>query len=116
LGQATSVVTADFNEDGRLDLAVSNGFVEGPSGGSAVSILLGKADGTFEAHVDYLTAPAPQFLGEGQIIAADFNGDKKADLALVCANGVSILLGNGDGKFGPHLDFVPAAHPGGSPQ
>src|SRR5947209_4168630 len=37
------VVTADFNGDGRLDLAVAD------AGGSTVSILLGNGNGTFQA-------------------------------------------------------------------
>src|SRR6266576_3801369 len=38
-------------------------------------------------------------------IAADLNGDGKVDLAGAGANGVSVMLGNGDGTFRPKTDF-----------
>lgn len=38
-------------------------------------------------------------------IAADLNGDGKVDLAGAGANAVSIMLGNGNGTFGPKIDF-----------
>ena len=48
VGAAPSyVAVADLNNDGKLDLAVTN------SGSATVSILLGNGDGTFAAHQDY---------------------------------------------------------------
>ena len=43
----------------------------------------------------------------------DFNGDGKADLAVVNegSNTVSILLGNGDGTFRPKTDFATGTNP-----
>jgi len=41
------VVVADFNGDGKLDIAVAN------SGSANVSILLGNGDGTFQAAVNF---------------------------------------------------------------
>ena len=43
--------------------------------------------------------------------AADLNGDGKVDLAGSGANVVSVMLGNGDGTFGPKTDFPVAAAP-----
>jgi len=82
-----------------LDLAVVNG-----NAANVVAILLGNGDGTFQPHVDYATGTNPQAL-----TAADLDGDGKLDLAIVNdvspAGSVSILLGNGDGTFAPHVDY-----------
>jgi hypothetical protein len=96
------VITADFNQDGRLDLAVTNYYA------NTVSILLGKGDGTFRQHRDFGTGP-----NDSDIVAADFDGDGRIDLA-VCnesGNSLSILLGNGDGTFQGHVDYATAANP-----
>jgi VCBS repeat protein len=83
------VVTADFNGDGQLDLAVTE-FISGQ-----VQILLGKGDGTFQF---FQTYPACRAHG---LASGDFNGDGILDLAVADAGcgQVSILLGNGDGTF-----------------
>jgi len=94
-----SVVVADFNGDGILDLAVANAPDE--YGGPLtpyLTILLGNGDGTFTAAPN---APAP---GEPWVVSVgDFNGDGIPDLAFsnsyASNNSVSILLGNGDGTF-----------------
>ncbi|HEV2351742.1 MAG TPA: FG-GAP-like repeat-containing protein [Terriglobia bacterium] len=100
-----AVVAADFNGDGKLDLAVAN------RDDNTVSILLGKPDGTFAAQTVYPTGTSPVAL-----VAADFNGDGKLDLAVVNNNpsgtgSVSILLGNGDGTFQSHVDYQVGAQP-----
>jgi hypothetical protein len=87
-----AIVTADFNGDGNLDLAIVN------SPPNTVTLLLGHGDGSFVAG-----RASPITVGNFPtgIVAADFNGDGKPDLAVT--NGfsynVSILLGNGDGTF-----------------
>jgi uncharacterized repeat protein (TIGR01451 family) len=86
-----AVAVGDFNGDGKADLALVN--VNGGNGGS-VSVLLGNGDGTFQAAVTYSAGASSESLAVG-----DFNGDSKADLAVVSGFGVSILLGNGDGTF-----------------
>jgi hypothetical protein len=93
-----TTVAADFNGDGKLDLAVLN-YNDG-----TLSILLGNGDGTFKA------APgSPIGVGAGAlaVAVADFDRDGKLDLAVApggsgaSANSVAILLGNGDGTFRP---------------
>jgi hypothetical protein len=91
-----AAVVADFNGDGKPDLAAAN------QGANTISILLGKADGTFASKMDFATGLSPISL-----IAADFNGDGKSDLAVAdFANlAISIHLGNGDGTFQSGLTF-----------
>ncbi len=85
-----AIASADFNGDGRLDLAVAN------YSGDSVSVLRGNADGTFQPAVDFGTGFGPHALA-----VADFNGDGRLDLASAgSGSGVSVLLGNGDGTFG----------------
>lgn len=87
-----ALAAADFNADGKLDLAVAN------AGAGTVSILLGNGDGTFAPRVDYPAGAQPVAL-----VAGDFNGDGIPDLAVAdqTGNTVSVLLGVGGGVFGP---------------
>lgn len=96
------LISADFNGDGKLDMAVVKSAVTDVSGGASytVSIWLGNGDGTFQPHVDY----AVPFLAVS-LTSGDFNGDGKLDLAVGSTTAVSILLGNGDGTFQPHADY-----------
>jgi len=93
-----SLTAGDFNGDGIIDLAVANFF------DSTVSVLLGNGDGTFQTHIDYATGTNP-----GMVMCGDFNGDGNLDLVLNDYSGnspsFSILLGNGDGTFQPHVDY-----------
>ena len=88
------VATADFNKDGKLDLAVVN---NAGLGNGSVSILLGNGDGTFQNPVDYSTG---SFYDNG-LAVADFNQDGNLDLAVTNggSNTVSVFLGKGDGTF-----------------
>jgi hypothetical protein len=85
-----SLVVADFNGDGKPDVAVAN------QGTNSVSVLTGNGDGTFTSSYQYAAGIA----AEG-IAAGDFNGDGKIDLATANyeTNDASILLGNGVGSF-----------------
>jgi trimeric autotransporter adhesin len=86
----TAIATGDFNGDGNLDLAISNGD------SNTVTILLGNGNGTFTTSASPATGNSPSSL-----VVGDFNGDGKPDLAVTNAtdNTVTILLGNGDGTF-----------------
>jgi hypothetical protein len=100
-----AILVADFNGDGKADLAVADG-----SESNNVSILLGNGDGTFQGPVQYTAGTSPYAL-----LAADFNGDGKLDLAVANAdagtNSVSILFGNGDGTFQAHVDYPTGVGP-----
>jgi FG-GAP-like repeat len=92
LGQGPiSILTADFNGDGKLDIAAAN------NGASTASILLGNGDGTFQGQVTYYVA----YLEPTGLVAGDFNGDGHPDLAVVNDNDntICILFGKGDGTF-----------------
>jgi hypothetical protein len=85
---AQSIATADFNGDGKIDLAV--GDTNNTTDVGYVSILLGNGDGTFQ--------PPTLFRlhgdGTGNMAVADFNGDGKPDIAIldIISSTVSILL------------------------
>ncbi|MGH7255013.1 MAG: FG-GAP repeat domain-containing protein [Nitrospirales bacterium] len=100
----TTIASADLSSDGVLDLAVSNG---GPMS-SAVSIWIGKGDGTFHDPVDYRTGKRPL-----TVDFADFNKDRRLDLLVV--NGemdtFTVFLGNGDGTFQQGIDSGADAGP-----
>ena len=93
---AYSILVADFNGDGVLDLALPNGE------GDTIDVLLGNGDGTFTALSPNASVTPPEF-GNGPLYGAvgDFNGDGIPDLALTLqtADEVAILFGNGDGTF-----------------
>ena len=94
--QVSTVLTGDFNRDGKDDIAVTfDGYNGLPSG---LAILMNKGDGTFAAPVIYAAGSAPS-----SIAALDINHDGILDLAVTdggsSAGAVYIFLGKGDGTF-----------------
>jgi hypothetical protein len=102
-----SIAVGDFNGDGKPDLAVT-------SQSSTVSILLGNGDGTFRAAPN---SPVALASASNLVAVGDFRGIGTLDLVtlniqepLTTLNGISILLGNGDGSFSPAVNIpVPYA-------
>jgi FG-GAP-like repeat len=94
-GFSSSLMVADFNGDGNLDLA--SGGEDTTIGILETAILFGKGDGTFQAAT--FPTSLKGFLAQ---FTADLNNDGKADLisALQIAPKPSqVALGNGDGTF-----------------
>ncbi len=90
----SDIALGDFNSDGNLDVAIANHGVK------LVTVLLGDGQGGFSlapgSPSSVLSNPHPH-----GIAAADFNGDKKLDLAVDSwgENKVLVMFGNGDGTF-----------------
>ena len=73
-----------------------------------MSILLGNGDGTFQNQGTYAVDSSPS-----AIVAGDFNGDGRTDLAVANSddNNVSIFLGNGDGTFQNQVTYAVGSDP-----
>ena len=75
------VIAADMNGDGKLDIVVSNwGTANGGSNDGAVTVLLGKGNGKFQAAQTFPSggAEAPS------VAVADVNKDGRPDVVLAC--------------------------------
>ncbi len=90
-----AAISGDWDSDGRLDLAISN------RNDHTVSIALGEANGRFnrESVAEAGSVAVGKF--PSGLTAGDWNTDGNPDLAVVNHYGhsISILLGNGQGRF-----------------
>jgi hypothetical protein len=93
----TSMVTADLDGDGSMDIAATDRF------GNQISVLLNNGDGTFATSVIYGAGEQPMC-----IEAADLSGDGSADLVTANKNShdVSVFVNNGDGTFADAVSYA----------
>jgi hypothetical protein len=109
-----ALVSADFNGDGRADLAVAG--LDSTTGNILVDVFLGKGDGTFVPGSSINVGSIPVSMGQIGffvelsallLVAGDFNGDGHTDLAVAenitgaLGQGlVEVLTNDGTGTFG----------------
>jgi len=100
-----SITSADFNNDGNADLAVTSYNDDKTS--NAIKVLMGAGDATFGTAVSYTTDTAPS-----SITSADFNGGG-IDLAVANSddNTISVFINNTDGSFANKVDYTTATTP-----
>jgi hypothetical protein len=106
LSNWNSAAAGDFNGDGNADLVIKGSVPNGPSQNSDGFVaLLSKGDGSFTVESPVAISPTPTYSGvtyasnSGAVTVTDFNGDGKADLAVLTDDVVQMLLSNGDGTF-----------------
>lgn len=86
-----NVVAADFNKDGKMDVAV------GTSNG--IALLLGNGDGTFQPATMMATSLNANY--SRWLVTADLNGDGNVDLVASGTSAFQVFLGKGNGNFTP---------------
>jgi hypothetical protein len=96
VGGITEIVSEDFNNDGRKDIAAIN------LGSNSVSILLAQATGTLSAPVNYTVGVYPMGLS-----SSDFNNDGIKDIVTSNrdSDDISVLLGTSGGAFLPSVNY-----------
>jgi hypothetical protein len=98
-----AVVTGDFNNDHKTDIAVANG-----NGSGSITVLLNSGTGTFPTYAEYSTNGISYGLAVG-----DFNKDGNLDIVATneSQNTVSVLLGNGTGTFPTVATYTTGSFP-----
>jgi len=95
--EASPSVVADFNNDGKMDVATAN------STSNTVSIALGSGDGRFSSVQNVGVGSRPH-----GIVALDVDGDGDLDIVVASEYGqaLTLLVNNGQGVFGDGIDFA----------
>ena len=101
-------IASDLNDDGWADLTIVNEDT------ADLRVFLNLADGT-GGFRDFIEPPFPVNDRASPQEPADFNHDGLVDTAVCNINtqSVSILLGNGDGTFGPQQEVTVGSAPRG---
>ena len=95
---AVAITAGDFNGDGRMDVAFVGRIQEPSYNVGTMAILVGNGDGTFAPAVARATT-TPR-----DVVAADFNGDGRTDLAVLSSalSPLAIML-----RMGPTVTTAP---------
>jgi hypothetical protein len=80
----SAIAIADFNLDGKADVAISNDTW------GDISLLLGNGDGTVQAPMEFFVSGGT--FDSGGLAVADFDGNGAPDLAAAGAIGIYVLL------------------------
>jgi hypothetical protein len=99
-GLSTNALGGGYFGNGAFDLVGTSASSE------STTVYLNAGDGTFAGsslNIGY---------NPSVVITGDFNGDGKQDLAVDGGNTVGVLLGNGNGTFGPIASYQVGSDPG----
>lgn len=102
-----AAATGDVDGNGHLDVVTADGTGL-PEIPCSVSVYLGNGDGSLQSPLIFENGG----LQTGSLALADLNGDGALDVATAneVSGDVSVLLGAGDGTFGPY-QLVPSGAP-----
>jgi hypothetical protein len=94
--------TADFDEDGNLDVVIAN------VGGNSVSVLSSYGNGFFRPALTLATGTSP-----AAVTTADLDNDGHMDFIVANqgSGSVRVFMGKGDGTFQTPTDFTVASGP-----
>lgn len=93
INQSLPIAVGDVDGDGNADIVIAS---QTPDHFVALSVFLGKGDGTFTA-APVITTSDNEL--PTAIALMDFNGDGRADLVLADFGTISLRISNGDGTF-----------------
>ena len=111
-GSGDPLVAADFNGDGKVDFALLTGGGEDLQGNNLpaeITLFLNQGNGKFAQQNSIKLSTT----GAWAMVAGDFNGDGKQDLAWAQSNlrpstgpyPITYMYGNGDGTFGTMRNY-----------
>lgn len=98
-----SIASGDFNGDSISDVAITSPFSQFSSSSTSIAVAFGIGGGRLSQPTFY-----PVGIDARTVTAADFNGDRRLDLAVVNrgSNSYSILLNLGNGNFSAASNFL----------